>query len=303
MSKPPLAPPTLTAAPYGPPVAVTVWLPLLAAALAAACFVSMDAAVKSLAPRYGPVQLAFFRFASGLVFALCLWGWIRSPLPRGAQWRLHLLRSGLLLVTLTSYFFALTVLPLAQAVAISYTAPIFISLLAMWVLHERPSRWIWVALALGGAGAGVALWPELRSSATPQLLGLAAAGFAAVAFSGVMVLARMQAQRDSLWTIVLIQNLLPTLALAGPAWALWRPLQWADLPTIGLIGGLATVGLLAVTWAFQHIEASKAAPVEYTGLLWAGLLGYFLFDEVPTVYTLASAGLIVLGCLLLLRRA
>ena len=61
-------------------------------------------------------------------------------------------------------------------------------------------------------------------------------------------------------------------------------------------------GLLAVTWAFQHIEASKAAPVEYTGLVWAGLFGYFWFGEVPTAYTQASAALIVLGCLLLLRR-
>lgn len=281
---------------------VPAWLPLLAAALAAAAFVSMDATVKSLAPRYGAVQLAFFRFASGLLFAFVVWLWMRSPLPQGRQWRLHLLRSALLLVTLTSYFFALTVLPLAQAVAIGYTAPIFISLLAMWVLHERPSRWIWVALVLGAAGAGVALWPELRGSATPQLLGLAAAGFSAVAFAGVMVLARMQAQRDALWTIVLIQNLLPTLALAGPAWALWQPLHATDLPRIALIGGLATIGLLAATWAFQHIEASKAAPVEYTGLLWAGLLGYVLFGEVPTAYTLASAALIVLGCLLLLRR-
>ena len=278
------------------------WLPLLAAALAAAAFVSMDAAVKSLAPRYDAVQLAFFRFVSGLAFALVIWAKVRSPLPRGAQWRLHLLRSALLLVTLTCYFHALTVLPLAQAVAISYTAPIFISLLAMWVLHERPSRWIWVALALGGAGAAVSLWPELRSSATPKLMGLVAASFAAVAFAGVMVLARVQAQRDALWTIILMQNLLPALALVVPAWALWHPLHPSDLPTIALIGGLGTIGLVAVTWAFQHIEASKAAPLEYTGLLWAGLLGYFLFGEVPTVYTLASAGLIVLGCLLLLRR-
>jgi len=284
------------------PVSHPAWLPLLAAALAAAAFVSMDAAVKSLAPRYDAVQLTFFRFVSGLAFALVIWAKVRSPLPRGAQWRLHLLRSALLLVTLTSYFHALTVLPLAQAVAISYTAPIFISLLAMWVLHERPSRWIWVALALGGAGAAVSLWPELRSSATPKLMGLVAASFAAVAFAGVMVLARVQAQRDALWTIILMQNLLPALALVVPAWALWQPLHPSDLPTIVLIGGLGTIGLLAVTWAFQHIEASKAAPLEYTGLLWAGLLGYFLFSEVPTVYTLTSAGLIVLGCLLLLRR-
>ena len=145
----------------------TAAVALLAAALAAAAFVSMDATVKSLAPRYGAVQLTFFRFVAGLVFAAGIWAWVRSPMPSRPLWKLHLARSALLLVTLTSWFYALSVLPLAQAVAISYTAPIFISLLAMLVLHERPSRWIWAALALGAAGAGVALWPELRGSSGP----------------------------------------------------------------------------------------------------------------------------------------
>jgi S-adenosylmethionine uptake transporter len=280
-------------------------LPLLSAALAAAAFVSMDATVKSLAPRYGAVQLTFLRFASGLVFALAIWLWFRSPMPSRALWRLHGLRCVLLLLSLTSYFHALTLLPLAQAVAMSYTAPIFISLLAMLVLHERPSRWLWLALGLGLAGAAVALWPELdkaHRSGNPRLVGLAAAAFAALTFSGVMVLGRLQAQRDSLWTILLLQNLLPAVLLALPAAAWWQPLHPGDVAAITLVGLLATIGLLGVTWAFKHIEASRVAPVEYTGLVWAGLLGYLVFGEVPTGATLASAALIVGGCLLLLRR-
>lgn len=277
-------------------------LPLLAAALAAAAFVSMDATIKSLAPRYGAVQLTFFRFVAGSVFALAIWAWVRSPMPARDQWRLHALRCVLLLLSLTSYFHALTLLPLAQAVAMSYTAPIFISLLAMLLLGERPTRWIWIALALGLAGTGVALWPELQKAGNPRLEGLLAAAFAAVSFSGVMVLARVQAQRDSLWTILLLQNLLPTALLAAPAAWLWAPVTPGDLPAIALTGLLATVGLLAITWAFRHLEASRVAPMEYTGLLWAGLLGYALFGEVPSAATLASAALIVGGCLLLLRR-
>jgi S-adenosylmethionine uptake transporter len=291
-----------SASPPSPPGLTTALLPLLAAALGAAAFVSMDAAIKSLAPRYGAVQLTFFRFASGLVFALAIWAWMRSPMPARDQWWLHALRCVLLLLSLTSYFHALTLLPLAQAVAMSYTAPIFISLLAMLVLKERPTRWIWLALALGLAGAGVALWPELQKAGNPRLEGLAAAAFASVAFSGVMVLARVQAQRDSLWTILLLQNLLPALLLAAPAAWVWQPLVPRDLPAIVLSGALATVGLLAITWAFRHLEASRVAPMEYTGLVWAGLLGYALFGEVPTATTLLSAAMIVGGCLLLLRR-
>lgn len=277
-------------------------LPLLVAAVGSAAWIGMDTTIKGLSPHYGPLQLTFFRFASGLVFAALIWAGVRSPMPTRGAWRLHLARSGLLLVTLTSYFYALSTLPLAQAVAISYMAPIFISLMAMAFLGERPSPRIWVALALGLAGTVVALWPELREAANPRLLGLAAAAFSAVAFGGVMVLARVQAQRDALWTIVLLQNLLPAVALAGPAAATWQPMQPGHVAPIALAGALATVGLLCITWAFRHAEASRVAPVEYVGLVWAGLLGYLVFGEVPTAWTLASAALIVAGCLWLLRR-
>jgi drug/metabolite transporter (DMT)-like permease len=276
---------------------------LLAGALASASFVSMDAAVKSLAPHYGALQLAFFRFASGSLFAVVLWARVRSPMPARSEWRFHAWRCALLLVSLVGYFHALTLLPLAQAVAMSYVAPIATSLLAVLLLGERPSRWIWLALCFGGAGVGVALWPALQTQGeAAQLQGLAAAGLSALAFSGVMVLARRQAQRDSLWTILLLQNLGPMLLLALPAALDWRALQPADLGVIALVGAFATVGLLSLTWAFSQLEASRVAPLEYLSFLWAALLGYALFGEVPSAQTAASAALIVGGCLFLLRR-
>lgn len=283
---------------------------LAAAALAAALFIGMDATVKTLAHRFDALQLTFLRFAAGSLFVLPLWAWHRTPLPARSNWPLHALRSVLLLLALLGWFHSLTLLPLVQAVAVGYMAPLFISLLAMLLLKERPSRWIWAALVLGMAGAAVALWPEWQASQRSgtsllghaPIVGMAAAGASAVAYAGVVVLARHQAQRDALWTIMLVQNLLPLLLLSVPTALRWAPMAWADLPQVLLIGALATGGLLAITWAFTHIEASRAAPMEYTGLVWAALLGYGLFGEVPTGWSLASAGLIIGGCLLLLRR-
>jgi S-adenosylmethionine uptake transporter len=285
-------------------------LPLLAGALAAASFVAMDASVKLIAVRHDALQLTFFRFASGSVYAVALWLWFRSPMPSRAAWRLHALRCALLLASLLGYFHALTLLPLAQAVAMSYLAPIFVSLLAMLVLRERPSRWIWLALACGLAGVGVSLWPELSAAGdvaseaarASRLEGLLSAALSTVSFSGVMVLARRQARHDSLWTILLLQNVLPAAVLALPAAARWQPAVAADAAPIVAMGALGTVGLLSLTWAFTHLEASRVAPLEYSSFVWAGVLGYTLFGEVPTAYTALSAGLIVLGCLLLLRR-
>jgi drug/metabolite transporter (DMT)-like permease len=288
------------------PAASGTSMALLAAVLAAGSFVTMDSMIKLISPRYDALQLSFFRFASGSVYAVALWACFRSPLPRGRAWRLHGLRSVLLLMSLVGYFHALTVLPLAQTVAISYVAPIAVSLLAVWLLHERPSRWIWASLGLGLLGVFTSAWPELQASVEgsggERLVGVLSVLGSALAFSGVLVLARRQSQHDSMWTILLVQNLLPALLLAPLAAPGWRPLQSADLLPIAAAGALATIGLLAITHAFSRLEASRVAPVEYTSFVWAAGLGWLLFGELPSAATAVSALLIVSGCLLLLRR-
>jgi S-adenosylmethionine uptake transporter len=281
-------------------------IPLLIVALAAASFVSMDSVIKLLAARYDTLQLSFFRFAGGCAFAVPLWLWRRTPLPSRDSWRLHGLRSIFLLCSLVGYFHALTQLPLALAVTISYLAPIFVAVLSVPVLKERPSNAIWLALGAGLVGVSISVWPELAAGlggvSTARLIGMASAAAAALSFAGVLLLARRMAHRDSIWTILLIQSLLPLLLLAAPAALTWKPVAASDIALILLAGGLGTLGLLGITWAFTRLEASRLAPMEYTSFVWAGLLGYLLFGEVPTPTTAASAILIIGGCLLLLRK-
>ena len=281
-------------------------IPLLIAALAAASFVSMDSVIKLLAARYDTLQLSFFRFAGGCAFALPLWLWRRTPLPSRANWRLHALRSALLMCSLVGYFHALTQLPLALAVTISYLAPIFVAVLSVPVLKEKPSGAIWLALGAGLIGVSISVWPELSVGfdriSRARLVGMASAAAAALAFAGVLLMARRMASRDSIRTILLIQSLLPLLLLSVPAALTWKSVPESDIALILLAGGLGTAGLLGLTWAFTRLEASRLAPMEYTSFVWATLLGYLLFGEVPTLTTAASATLIVGGCLLLLRR-
>ena len=202
-------------------------IPLLCAALAAASFISMDSVIKLLSLRFDALQLSFFRFAGGSVFAVALWLWKRSPLPSRGAWRLHFVRSAFLLVSLVGYFFALTQLPLVQALTISYLAPIFVAVLSVPVLKERPAGSIWLALAAGLGGVLISVYPALRSSlsggTSGQLLGMVSAAAAALSFAGVMLLARRQSRSDSIWTILLVQSVLPLLLLAAPAAWQWRP--------------------------------------------------------------------------------
>jgi S-adenosylmethionine uptake transporter len=266
----------------------------------------MDAVIKLMATRYDAVQLTFFRFAGGSVFAVLLWAWRRTALPRRAAWGLHFIRCVFLLISLVGYFHALTLLPLAQAVAISYLAPIFVSVLAIAVLHERPASSIWLALVLGLSGVLISMLPELAATrsgpASARLLGMVSAAAAALSFACVMILARRQANSDSVWTILLVQSVLPALLLALPAFAGWKALHEGDLALIVFAGALGTVGLLSLTFAFTRLEASRIAPLEYTSFVWAAGLGYVLLDEVPTLTTALSAALIISACLLLLRK-
>ena len=282
-------------------------LPLLCAALAAAAFVGMDTVIKMLASRHDTLQLSFFRFAGGSVFAIPLWLWRRTPLPTGRAWRLHVVRSVLLLASLLGYFYALSQLPLALTVTVSYLSPIFVAVLAGPVLGERPAPAVWLALAAGLLGVSISVWPELRATlaggASGRLPGIAVAAIAALSFAGVLLLARRQASRDAIWSILLIQSVLPMLLLAGPAAWHWAPVSMVDAGWALFAGGLGTVGLLGVTYAFTRLEASRVASLDYSGFVWAAAFGYLLLDEVPSATTWVSASLIIGGCLMLLRRA
>jgi S-adenosylmethionine uptake transporter len=211
-----------------------------------------------------------------------------------------------LLLSLVGYFHALTRLPLVLTVTISYLAPIFIAVLSIPVLGERPSRSIWAALAAGLTGVLMATLPEWNAAASadgsPRIWGMCSAAAAALSFAIVMLLARRQAQRDSVWSILLIQSVLPLLMLTPFAAWHWAPVQTGDVLRALLAGGLGTLGLLCLTQAFTRLEASRAAALDYTSFVWASLLGYLMFGEVPSWSNVASAALIVSGCLLLLRR-
>jgi S-adenosylmethionine uptake transporter len=300
----------------------------LAALAAVACFVCMDVLIKLLSPRYGAVQLAWLRFASGSALALLLWGLVRAlaapahtALPDARSWRLHLLRGVLLIVSISTYFFALKQLPLITAVTVSYIAPVFVAVLAMVFLRERPDSRVWLALALGFAGVSVSGWAEHSGTAllaqadrAHTLLGIAAGVTSALAFAGVLTVGRLQAQRDPPWTLLLVQNLLAwtfssallaAAALAASATtgsaAPWFAVPATDWPMVAAVGLFATGGVLCLTYAFARLEANRVAPLEYTGLVWAAVLGHLVLGEQPDRWDALAALLVLAGCLVLIR--
>lgn len=263
----------------------------------------MDALIKLLSARYPVLEIAFLRFAFGSLAILAILAVVRPPVPSRETVRINFVRALLVVATAVCFFYALSVLPLADTVALSFLAPIFMALFAALFLGERLDRRVLAALAIGFSGMLVIVFGGIGLEAGARnLLGIGAALTSAVTYALAMVLLRARARRDGIAAIVAFQNVFPALVLAGPAAFVWTPLALSDTWLFALIGALGVSGHLMLARAFRAAEAARLAPLDYTSLVWASVLGFVLFAEVPGVATIAGAGLIVAAALVVSRR-
>jgi S-adenosylmethionine uptake transporter len=262
----------------------------------------MDAVIKALAAHYPTFEIAFLRFSCGTLISGALVAVTRPGLPSRQAVLANCWRGLLVVVTATTFFYALGRLPLAETLALSFLAPVFMAVLGMLILRERLDRRIVAGLAAGFAGMAVIVWGQGRGGGDVALDGALAALASAISYACAMVMLRARAQHDRIEIIVLFQNAVPALVLVLPAAWVWTTPRQDDLWLFLLLGVLGTSGHLMMARAFARAEAARLAPLEYTALLWATALGYGVFGEIPTPATLAGAALIVLGALATARR-
>lgn len=274
---------------------------VILAVLAEGVLTLMDASIKSLTPHYPTFQIAFMRFAMGSVFALGLFALHKPERPSRDTFRYNALRSVLVVITGVSFFFALSKLAMAEAMALSFVSPLFMALFGVLILGERFDAKIAIALAAGIAGMTVIISGRLGSGgaiSNDTLWGAAAVLLSAMTYALAMVLLRARAQLDPLPTIVLFQNVGPAILLALPAIAVWQTPSLAHLGLFVFIGALGVGGHTLLTQAFARAEAARLAPVHYVILVWGIIFGFVFFAEVPTLWTVAGAALIVVATLL-----
>jgi drug/metabolite transporter (DMT)-like permease len=252
----------------------------------------MNTSVKVLSAVLPVAQLVWARNLVHLLFIVALFG------PARGGWRLFATRCpavqlsrSLLFITSTGCFFAaIGHVPLADATAIGFTAPLIVALLAGPVLGERLRPGHWAAIGVGFAGALIVVRPTGAGANLYALLVVVSSG----AYAGYQLLTRRAAAVDSPETSVAYSALLGTVltSIVVPwHWAtpgrLW---QWALLGGLGLLGG---VGHYMVARAFGSAPASLVSPFHYVQLVWAAVAGYLLFGDVPGALTWLGAALII----------
>ncbi|WP_425231682.1 DMT family transporter, partial [Sphingorhabdus sp.] len=276
--------------------------PAIAFAVAAAgigTFSLMDAAMKDLSISVGAYNAVLWRnlvgtLIAGILFVATGQGW-----PARSNLRLHLWRSFIVAGMAVSFFWALAVLPLAEAIGLSFIAPVIALYLAAILLGEKIGREAILASVAGLAGVGVILYGKFSGHySSDALWGALAVLFSAVLFAYNLILARQQAQAAGPIEIAFFQNLLTAsvLALAAP-WFL-APLVVAKVPMLLTAASLAIFSLLLMSWAYARAEAQILIPVEYTAFVWAVLFGWVFFNEPVTLTTLIGTALIVGGSLI-----
>lgn len=273
-------------------------------------FAMLDGIIKSVASRYPIVEVAFLRFAFGSFFAILLVVYVRPGWPSRETVTYNALRSVLVVVTATTFFYALSVLGFAETVALSFLSPIFMVLFGALLLGETVDRRVLAGLAAGFAGMLVMVLGRLDLSVSVSTVGMApqvssgivAVLVSAVSYALVMVLLRVRATRDAREIIVLFQNIGPLLMLAIPASLVWVGPSGGDLVRFALIGVLGVAGHVLMARAFAEAEAARLAPLHYLTLVWSVLFGYLFFSETPSMATILGGALIVVGTLVTQRR-
>ncbi|MGE7414078.1 DMT family transporter [Methylobacterium tarhaniae] len=278
---------------------------VLLAALGIGLLSLMDATIKGLSDRYGVTGIAFARYAVGTLVMAAVLALLRPGWPSAETWRSNGLRAVLVVATALCFFHGLSVLPLAEALALSFLSPIFIALFAALLLRERVRPPVWAGLVVGFLGVGIVVAGQVGTEGPREVgsaWGIAAILASALTYALSMVLLRARARHDPVVTIVVIQNAGPAAMLAAPAAWTWTPVAAPDWALLVLVGLLGVAGHLVLSRAYARAEAARLAAMEYTALLWAIGLGYVAFGEVPGVATLAGAGLILAGSALAARR-
>ncbi len=254
-------------------------------------FALNDVVIKTLGRTIHPFELAFFRYGTGLIVMSPILFRVGIDGLKTRRLGTHLLRLAMATTAQIGVFVSVINLPLANATALAFSRILFTTFVAVWILKELVSRRRWVATALGFVGVVVMVRPGADGVDVIALVAIASA----LTFAVANVMIRVLSSTEPPIRILFYYHIGGVAVFAVPMMLVWVTpvgVEWGLLFGIGL---LTTLGMVAFVRGFAVGEASVIGPMEYTRLIYAALLGLFIFAETPDIATLAG-GLIIIAC-------
>ncbi len=257
--------------------------------MAAALFASMHGTVRLVSADLHPFVIAVFRNMFGFMalIPLLLHGGIE--LFKTKRFGMHVVRAMFNSTSMLMWFTALSLVPLAEATALSLTGPLFVTLGAIVAFGERVRIWRLSALALGACGALLIIRPGFEELQIGMLLTIGSAAFAGIS----KLFAKSLTRTDDPTTIVAYLQFLMMLMTLIPALFVWQwptAEQFVGLVAIGILG---SAGHLFSVRAYAIAEVSFAEPLVFTRMVFATIFGYVAFSEIPDIWTWGGAFVIL----------
>ncbi|PTW60893.1 drug/metabolite transporter (DMT)-like permease [Breoghania corrubedonensis] len=249
-----------------------------------------DALAKTLIETYSPLQILFLRNSLALPFAFVLalamggTAGLRTYRPQA-----HALRGVLWICATISFFTGLKYLGLAEATALVFAAPVFITALSAILLRERVGWRRWLAVLVGLGGVIIVVRPGGATFQTASLLPIATAFLYAL----LMISARWVDKRESVWTLLFYLTATSAVMSGVIVPFVWIGVRAQDIWLFLGVATFGTGGITLITQAFRFAPAAVVAPMDYTALIWATALGWLIWHEIPDAATYLGAGVII----------
>ena len=279
--------------------------PFVVACIAIAVFSAMDAIMKSLSIAIGPYNAMFWRTLAGLVLTFPLFRLVgHGRWPTRPTLILHIWRGIFAAISVLLFFWGLVRTPMAQGIALSFIGPLAALGLASLFLKERIGGRVLSGSLIAFAGVLVIIAARAgEDSGKDAMWGALAILLAAVFYAANLVIGRRQSLAAGPIEVAFFFNLVAAVLYGSAApWAANMP-DISHLPMIVASALSSTCSIMLLAWAYARAEAQYLVSVEYTGFIWAALLGWLAFHETLSIATLLGAALIVAGCLWAARGA
>ena len=263
------------------------------------CISVMDASAKWLTQRYSPAEIVFIGRSPALAFTVAL------ALANGGIATLGTRRLGLQTLrglfgagTLVCFILSVRLLPLADTVALTFVAPLFMSALSVPLLGERVEARRWLVIGVGFVGVLTIVQPSGAGFGSGAALALASA-FCYAVFNN---LARRLSTTEPSHSQLFWASLVLILGAGAIVPFHWAPLEGDDLPAFTLFAVVGTLGQFLLVQALRYAEVSAVAPLEYSALIWATLFGFLFWSQWPSATTLAGAAIVAASSIYIIHR-